>query len=144
MGFLLAQLSRAVLIFPSHDLELCERLDRLSSSRKHSKDIETNLNSVLGIGTYAVNSSLAYGLAQWPALADCDLITFLHTECWRDVYGSVLVSLLVTRVLGDEVEVLAANDESTVHLRADDSAGHDTSTDRDQASEGALLVCGTT
>lgn len=55
--------------------------------------------------------------------------------------GEVGVSLLVTVVFGDEVEVLAADDERAVHLGADHGAGEDTATDGDEASEGALLVC---
>ena len=54
--------------------------------------------------------------------------------------GEVLVALLVTGVLGDEVQVLAANDDGTVHLGGDDGAGQDTATDGDQTGEGALLV----
>ena len=54
--------------------------------------------------------------------------------------GEVLVALLVTRVLGDEVEVLPADDDGTVHLGGNDGAGQDTATDRDETSEGALLV----
>lgn len=51
------------------------------------------------------------------------------------------MALLVTRVLGDKVEVLAADDEGAVHLGADDGAGQDTAADGDLAGEGALLVC---
>lgn len=51
------------------------------------------------------------------------------------------MTLLVTGVLLDEVEVLAADDEGAVHLGGDDGAGQDTATDRDEAGEGALLVC---
>lgn len=51
------------------------------------------------------------------------------------------MSLLVTGVLGDEVKVLAADDDSTVHLGGDDGAGQDTATDGDETGEGALLVC---
>ena len=83
----------------------------------------------------------SYSLAQWPALADGDLVTLLNTESWRNVGGEVLVALLVTGVLGDEVEVLAADDEGTVHLGGDDGTGQDTATDRDKTGEGALLVC---
>lgn len=82
----------------------------------------------------------AYSLAQRSALADCDLVTLLDTESGRDVCGEVLVAALVTGVLGDEVEVLAADDESAVHLGGNDGAGQDTATDRDLADEGALLV----
>ena len=55
--------------------------------------------------------------------------------------GEVLVALLVTGVLGDEVEVLAADDECAVHLGGDDGASEDTATDGDESGEGALLVC---
>ena len=51
------------------------------------------------------------------------------------------MALLVSRVLGDEVKVLAANDEGTVHFGRDDGSGEDTATDADVASEWALLVC---
>lgn len=55
--------------------------------------------------------------------------------------GEVLVALLVTGVLGDEVEVLAADDDGTVHLGGNDGAGQDTATDGNETGEGALLVC---
>lgn len=51
------------------------------------------------------------------------------------------MAALVTGVLGDEVKVLAADDQGTVHLGGDDGAGKDTATDGDETSEGALLVC---
>lgn len=51
------------------------------------------------------------------------------------------MTLLVTRVLGDVVEVLAADDQGAVHLGRDDGSGQDTATDGDKAGEGALLVC---
>lgn len=55
--------------------------------------------------------------------------------------GKVLVALLVTGVLGNEVKVFAANDDGSVHLGRDDGAGQDTATDGDLAGERALLVC---
>ena len=51
------------------------------------------------------------------------------------------MSLLVSGVLGDEVEIFAADDEGTVHLRADDGAGQDAAADGDHACERAFLVC---
>lgn len=48
--------------------------------------------------------------------------------------------LLVTVVLGDVVEVFTADDDGTVHLGRDDTAGQDTATDGDKTGEGALLV----
>ncbi len=55
--------------------------------------------------------------------------------------SEVLVSLLVTGVLGDEVEVFSADDESSVHLGGNNGTGEDTASDGDETSEGALLVC---
>lgn len=81
-----------------------------------------------------------YSLAERSALTDGDLIAVLDTESWRDVCGEVLVSLLVTCVLGDEMQVFSADDECAVHLGRDDGAGEDTATDGDKASEWALLV----
>jgi hypothetical protein len=53
----------------------------------------------------------------------------------------VLVSLLVTSIFGNEMEVFAADDQRAVHLRRNDGASEDTATDRNQAGERALLVC---
>lgn len=55
--------------------------------------------------------------------------------------SEVLVSLLVSGVFGDEVEVFSADDECAVHLGGDDGTGQDTATDGDETSERALLVC---
>jgi hypothetical protein len=109
---------------PQHpdDLELAELLHGLASSGQHAKDVETD------------------SLAEGAALANSDLVTLLQTESGRNVNGKVLVALLVTRILGDEMQVLAADDSSSVHLRRDHGAGKDTAADRDETSEGALLV----
>jgi len=85
--------------------------------------------------------SRTYSLAQRSALANGNLVTLDDTESGGNVSGEVLVALLVTVVLGDEVEVLAADDDGAVHLGGDDGAGEDTAADRDLAGEGALLVC---
>ena len=88
--------------------------------------------------------SPTYSLAQRPTLSNCDLITLLHTECRADGSRQVLVAFLVTGVFGDEVEVLAADDQGAVHLGGNDGTGEDTAADGDEASEGALFVCGVT
>lgn len=51
------------------------------------------------------------------------------------------MSLLISGVLGDEVQVFAADDESSVHFSGDDGACEDTATDRDFTGERAFLVC---
>lgn len=83
----------------------------------------------------------AHSLAQRPALANSHLVTLLHTECRAHVCSEVLVSLLITGVLGDEVKVFAADDERAVHLGGNDSARKNTATDGDLAGEWALAVC---
>lgn len=88
-----------------------------------------------------IRGSLTYGLAERPALANGDLVTLLNTESRGDVGGKVLVSLLVSGVLGDVVEVLSSDDEGSVHLGGNNGAGQDTATDGDETGEGALLVC---
>lgn len=88
------------LCFPHHEpllhtmrLELGELLGGLSASGEDTKDVEAD------------------GLGERPALADDDLVTRLDTESGGDVCGEVLVALLVTGVLGDEVEVFTADDQ---------------------------------
>ena len=76
-------------------LKLGERLDGLAGPGKHAEDVESD------------------GLGERSALADDDLVTGLDTESGGDVRGEVLVALLVTGVLRNEVEVLAADDKST-------------------------------
>jgi hypothetical protein len=75
-------------------------------------------------------------------LAHSDGVTLLNTESRGNVCGKVLVSLLVSGVLGDEVEIFSADDQGSVHLGGNDGAGEDTASDRNHASEGAFLVCG--
>lgn len=55
--------------------------------------------------------------------------------------GKVSVSLLVPRVLGDEVEVVSSDDDGSGHLAGrDDLSGEDSASDGDVTSERALLV----
>ena len=82
-----------------------------------------------------------YGLAQRSALSNGYLITLLNTESWRDVRSKVLVSLLVSGILGDEMEIFSADDKCAVHLGGNDGAGQDTATDGDKTSEWAFLIC---
>jgi hypothetical protein len=89
-----------LLCFPHHEpllhpmrLELGELLGGLSASGQNTEDVEAN------------------GLGKRPALANDDRVTRLDTESGGDVCGEVLVALLVTGVLGDEVEVFTADDQ---------------------------------
>jgi hypothetical protein len=126
-------------------LELAELLDSLASPGKHAQNVESDLVTIsVHIDGERVDVAFAvrtYRLAQRPALADSDLITLLNTESRGNMGGKVLVTLLVTVVLGDEVKIFSPDDKGTVHLGRHDGSGQDTATDRDEAGEGALLVC---
>lgn len=106
----------------SPNLKLRELLNSLASSGQDAQDVEAD------------------SLAEGSALANGDLVTLLNTESGGDVSGNVLVSLLVTRVLGNKVQVLSSDDDGAVHLGGNDGTGQDTATDRDEAGERALLV----
>lgn len=84
---------------------------------------------------------MSYSLAEGSALTNSDQITLLNTESRGNVGGKVGVSLLVSGVLGDEVEVFSADDQGSVHLGGNDSAGEDAASDRNSTGERALLVC---
>lgn len=81
-------------------LELGELLGSLALAGKDTEDVEAD------------------GLGEGPALANDDLVTGLDTESGGDVGGEVLVALLVTGVLGDEVEVFTADDQGAWNLSA--------------------------
>lgn len=55
--------------------------------------------------------------------------------------GEVLVSLLVTGIFRDVVQILSSDNDGSVHLGGDNGASQDTATDRHQTREGALFVC---
>lgn len=52
------------------------------------------------------------------------------------------MSLLITRIFGDEVEVFAADDQRSVHFGGDDGSGKNTSTDGDSVRERELVRLG--
>jgi len=79
-------------------LELGELLGSLSASREDTEDVEAD------------------GLGKRPALANDNGVTRLDTESGGNVCGEVLVALLVTGVLGDEVKVFAADDQGACSL----------------------------
>jgi hypothetical protein len=83
----------------------------------------------------------SYGLAQRSALTDCDGVAFFNTESRGHVRGQVLVSLLISGVLGNEVEVFSSDDQGSVHLGGNDFASEDTASDGNHAGERAFLVC---
>ena len=80
-------------------------------------------------------------LGERSALANGDLVSDFDSESGRAVDGQVLVSFLVSPVLGDEVQVVPSDDDGSVHLGGLDDTSQDSSSDGDVTGEGALLVC---
>ena len=54
--------------------------------------------------------------------------------------GDVSVSLFVSVVFGDVVEVISSDDDGSVHFGGDDDALEDLATNADVAGEGAFLI----
>jgi len=106
----------------SKRLELLEELDALALLRVHRQNVETN------------------SLRQRTALANDDLVTLEDTEGGRGVRRDVAVTLLETVVFRDVVQVVTANDDGALHLRAVNNALEDTAADGDVAGERTLLV----
>ena len=122
-------------------LELIELLDLLPGPWQHTQDIEAHLHHITNQHPHTSHiQDITYSLAQRPTLPDGHLIAVLQAKCRAHVHGQVLVPLLVARVLGDEVQVLTADDAGAVHFGADDGAGEDAAADGDEAGEGAFLV----
>merc|ERR1711991_524299 len=103
-------------------LELLANLRHLARGSKDLKHVE------------------AHGLRERPALADDDLIALLYTEARRHVGGRVGVALLETVVLLYKVEVVTAHNDGAAHLGAGDSAGEQSSSNRNHSGERAFLV----
>jgi len=56
------------------------------------------------------------------------------------VSREVLVSLLISGVLWNVVEIFSADDKSTVHLRGHNGASKDTAANRNETGERAFLI----
>jgi hypothetical protein len=75
-----------------------------------------------------------------PALAKSHNISLVDREGRRQMSSNVGVSLLKTMVLGDVVQIIATDDDSSLHLGGDHKTTNDSATNGDISSEGALLV----
>lgn len=79
-------------------------------------------------------------LGKRTALSDSDNISVLNRKGRRAVSRDVRVSLLVTTVLSDVVQVVSSDDDGSLHLGGDDKSLEDSSTDGNISGKGALLV----
>lgn len=80
-------------------------------------------------------------LAQRSALTDSDNVSLLNSNKTRGAVGSqVGVSLFITVVLFDKVQVLSSNDNSSFHLGRLNDTRENATTDADVSGERALFV----
>lgn len=95
---------------------------RLGDRRRNLQHIESN------------------GLGNRSTLTNNNNITFLDTESGRNVGSQVLVSLLVSVVFRNIVQVVSSDDNSSVHLGRHNGTGQNLSSDGDSSGEWTLLV----
>ena len=74
------------------------------------------------------------------AFSDEDDISFFDGEGWGDVSRDIAMSLLVTVVFRDVVEIVSSDNNCSLHLGGDDDSLEDLASDGDLAGEGALLI----
>ena len=96
--------------------------------------------SLLLLGALDLENVELDSLGERTALTDGHTVTLLDEESGRAVSRDVCVTLLITGVLGDVVEVVTTDDHSAAHLAGPDDASEEAATDADVGSEGALLV----
>lgn len=80
------------------------------------------------------------GLGNWSTLSNNNNISLLDTESWRNVSSQVLVSLFVSVVFWNIVQVLSSDDNGSVHLGGHNGTGQDLSSDGNSSGEWTLLV----
>lgn len=79
-------------------------------------------------------------LGQRSALTNKGNVTNLDRECRGAVSSEVSVSLLVSVIFGNVMEVVTSDDNGAVHFGGDDDALEDLTPDGDVAGEGAFLI----
>jgi hypothetical protein len=81
-----------------------------------------------------------HGFAEGSALSDKNDISFFDGEGGGDVSGDIAVSLLISVVFWDVVEVIATDNDSALHLGGDNDALQDLAANGNVACERAFLV----
>ncbi len=77
---------------------------------------------------------------QWAALSDQNNVSFLDWESGRNMGGNISVSLLISVVFRNIVEIISTDHNCTLHLGWDDNSLKDLSSDGNSWGERAFLV----
>lgn len=111
---------------------------RFSSDNLKFRELLTSLRIAVALDFEDVEAN---SLGQGTAFTDSDDITSLNTnESGRAMGGNVLVSLFVTVILLDVVQVFTTNDNGAFHFGGNNLTSKNTSTDGYVTSEGAFLI----
>lgn len=94
----------------------------------------------LGLGDSNLQDVESNSLRKRSALTNDNNVTLLDTESWGNVSSDVLVSLLVSVVFWNKVEVVSSDDDSSVHFGGNNSSGQNLTSDGDVTDEWTLLV----
>lgn len=110
--------------------------------RQNLVQANLELGKLLGLGSRHSNLQdiESDGLGDWSTLTNNNNITLLDTESWGNVGSNILVSLLVSVVFGNVVQVVSSDDDGSVHLGGDNSTGQNLTSDGDVTDEWTLLV----
>jgi len=99
--------------------------------------LELLLSSCLPVNPQNVEAD---SFGERAALPNGHNVTGFNTEARGAVGGNVLVSLLISAIFPDKVEVVSANDNRALHFSGSNHPSENTSTDRNVSGEGALLI----
>lgn len=104
------------------NLESRESFLSTRPSRDHTQHIET------------------HSLRQRSALTHYDSVSLMASEARGNVCSNIRVTLLITLVFLNVMEVISAHNDGSVHLGALHTSTKDTATDGNVSGEGALLI----
>ena len=80
------------------------------------------------------------GLAERSTFTDDDNISFLDWESWWAMDWKISVSLFISIVFGNVVEIISSDNDGSLHLCGDTDSLEDLSSDWNVAGEWALFV----
>jgi len=106
----------------------------------HSEEDESFLDVTFNSLDLLSDNVEADGLGERAALSDGHDITDSKSEGGGAVSGEGLMALLKSVVLLDEMEVIASDDDGSLHFVRDNNTLEDFASDGDVAGEGALVI----
>ena len=79
-------------------------------------------------------------LGEWSAFSNSNNISFLDSEAWRTMSNDVFMSLFISIVFLDVVEIISSDDDGVSHFVRDNHSSKNFSSNANITSEWAFLV----